>query len=153
MSDDFDNELSIPLRWDRNYSTNYSPTGGVYVYEVVNELTNPVLQVCYTSPNEIHINGIFKIDTDSVLASFGQQPQLITFTNRTASGLGFTQEITTVSLKSENFLEILSVPTNGLSTGQMITNEFYRPIFTGQRPIFKYPSNRYLGAFQDGFTN
>ena len=155
MSDDFDPELPIPPHWDRNYSTNYYAngvvSGGIYAYEVVNELTNPVLQVAYSAPNEVHVMGIFKVDEDSILESFGQQPQLFIFTNRVFTNYESAQRITTVSLESTNFSEILNISTNDSigSIGEMITNEFYRPIFPGQRAIFKYPSNRNLGVFAD----
>jgi hypothetical protein len=155
MSDDFDPNLPIPPHWDRNYSTNYYVngivSGGIYAYEVVNELTNPVLQVGYSAPNEIHINGIFKVDENSIFVAFGQQPMLLTFSNRVDVGLTSTNRITTISLEATNFSEILRIYTNDSvrSIGEMITNEFYRPIFQGQRPIFKYPSNRKLGVFND----
>ncbi len=155
MSDDFDPDLPIPPQWDRNYSTNYYAngvvSGGIYAYEVVNELTNPVLQVGYSAPNEVHVTGIFKVDENSILVSFGQQPMLLTLTNRVFTGLESTQRITTVSLEGTNFSEVLQIYTNDSisSIGEMITNEFYRPIFPGQRTIFKYPSNRNLGVFND----
>src|ERR1043166_4748398 len=144
MSDSFDSELPIPRLWDRNYSTNYDANSGIYVYEVVNELKNPVLQVVYTAPNEVHVNGIFQVDTNSILAAFGQQPRLITFSIST-----ITQGLATASLQAENFHETLTINSNETITsfGQRLTNEFFRPIFTNQRPIFKYPSSRYLGEF------
>jgi hypothetical protein len=39
---------------------------------------------------------------------------------------------------------------HSLSLGQIITNEFYRPIFPGQRAVFKYPSyRRNIGVLAD----
>ena len=156
MSDSFDPELPIPRLWDRNFSTNYISngliTGGIYAYEVVNELTNPVLQVAYSAPNEVHVWGVFKVDAESDLVSFGQPPQLLTFSNWIAVGFENTQRITTVSLQSSNFSETLEIYTNDSagSIGEIYTNEFYRPIFPGQRAIFKYPSNKgNIGAFAD----
>ena len=156
MSDDFDPDLPIPPKWDRNFSTNYYAngivSGGIYVYEVVNELTNPILQVAYAAPNVVFINGIFKVDENSILEAFGtNQPMLLTFTNRVSAGLESTQRITTVSLEGTNFSEILQIYTNDSigSIGEMMTNEFYRPMFPGQRAIFKYPSDRNLGVFND----
>jgi hypothetical protein len=146
MSDSFDESLPIPSRWDRNYSTNYDGNRGMYYYELVNELTNPVLQVIYAAPNEVHINGIFQVDSNSILAAFGQQPQLFTFylTDK-------TNGIVTASLQAEKFHETLVINSNETiaSFGQRFTNEFFRPIFEYQRPIFKYPSNRNPGAFAD----
>lgn len=156
MSDDFDPQLPIPPLWDRNYSTNYDAQGnGIYAYEVVNELTNPVLQVMYASPNEVHINGIFQVGDASILESFGQQPQLVVFRGSTATKTNGTQRITTVSLQATNFSEIIRFFTNDspAEIGQIITNEFYRPIFPGQRAIFKYPSNRHLGGFADWLSD
>ena len=147
MSDDFDSELPIPKLWDRNYSTN----PGIYFYEVVNELTNPVLQVFYTAPNEVHVNGIFHVDADSILASFGADPQLLTASNRIVDLKTNQQRFTTVSLQSSNFSEVLAIHTNDSVdlVGEMLTNEFYRPVFPGQMRVFKYPSNRNPGAFED----
>lgn len=155
MNDDFDTHLPIPDQWDRNYSTNYYAngleSGGIYAYEIVNELTNPVLQVVYSAPNEVHVNGIFKVDETSTFVSFGQQPMLLTFSNSIAVDHTNTNRITTVSLEATNFFEVLHIYTNDSvdSIGQMLTNEYYRPVFQGQRRLFKYPSNRNLGAFND----
>jgi hypothetical protein len=155
MSDNFDPNLPIPPQWDRNYSTNYYANGivagGVYAYEVVNELTNPVLQVAYSAPNEIHINGIFKVDENSTFVSFGQQPMLVTFSNKIIEDIKGTNRITTVSLQVSNFCEIVNIYTNDSSSsiGEIFTNEFYRPVFPDQRTWFKYPSNRNLGIIND----
>ncbi len=153
MSDAFDSDLTpIPRLWDRNYSTNYDEYGnGMYYYEVVNELTNPVLQVVYAAPNVVLVNGIFKIDSNSIYAAFGQPPSLLTFSNYFRYDLQVTQRITTISLKSDAFSEILAFKTNDTlaDIGETWTNEFYRPIFQYQRPLFKYPSNRNPGAFAD----
>ena len=156
MSDAFDPDLPIPDNWNRNYSTNYfsngNITGGIYAYEVVNELTNPVLQVFYTAPNEVHVLGIFQVDENSVLVSFGGPPALYTFSNSVAQGVDSTQRITTVSLQSQNFREIIRIYTNDTtaSLGEIYTNEFYRPIFPGQRAVFKYPSTMgNIGVFAD----
>jgi hypothetical protein len=147
MNDSFDSQLHKPRRWDRNYSTNYSVTSGVYAYEVVNELKNPVLQVIYAAPNVVLVNGIFQVDSNSILAAFGQQPQLFTLT---MSSQNNTQEMT-ASLDINNFHETLVIHSNETfaSFGQRFTNEFFRPIFKYQRPMFKYPSSRNLGVFED----
>ena len=152
MSDSFDTQLHKPRLWDRNFSTNYYAngliSGGIYAYEVVNELKNPVLQVGYAAPNEVHVNGIFQVDSNSILAAFGQQPQLITFT---INDQNQTNGEMTASLQVENFHETLLIHSNETiaSFGQRLTNEFFRPIFKNQRQIFKYPSNRKLGGFED----
>jgi hypothetical protein len=144
MNNNFDANLLMTNKWDRNYSTNYDWKGGVFVYEVVNELKNPVLQVGYTAPNEIHVNGIFQVDSNKIIAAFNQPPQMFM--------LSFsTQPVMTASLQIENFHETLNFDTNETIAdfGRRLTNEFFRPIFKYQRPIFKYPSNRKLGVFED----
>ncbi len=147
MSDDFGSQLPIPQNWDINFSTNYDAYGnGIYAYEVVNELTNPVLQVVYTAPNEVHVNGIFQVDTNSILAAFGEPPVLGTFSY---TNLSTNEGLMKAALQIETFHESLVIRSNEsiASFGQRFTNEFFRPIFKYQRPIFKYPSNRNLGVF------
>ncbi len=57
----------------------------------------------------------------------------------------------TASLQVENFHETIEIHSNETiaSFGQRLTNEFFRPIFKHQMPIFKYPSNRNPGAFAE----
>ena len=130
MNDDFDTELSkLPRTWDRNYSTN------AYIYEVVNEYTNPVLQVFYTQPNEVHVHGIFVVTSNSCLASFGGSPQLYNLTSYRWICLTNMQEITNVA----DFLG-----TNSIA--EVLTNALYNWKQPEQRAIFKYPSNRYPGV-------
>jgi hypothetical protein len=151
MSDAFSTALPIPANWDVNFSTNYDGYGnGIYAYEVVNELTNPVLQVTYFGANEVHVNGIFQVDSNSILASFDDQLHLGTITLSVADT---NQGLMTASLQMENFHETLPIGTNEsiASFGRRFTNEFFRPIFRNQKPIFKYPSNRNLGAFSGNF--
>jgi hypothetical protein len=149
MSDAFSSELPIPPAWDINFSTNYDAYGnGIYAYEVVNEMTNPVLQVAYSAPNEVRVNGIFQVDSNSILAAFGDRPMLGTFILR---DLDTNKGLMTASLEMENFHETLIIHSNETlaSFGQRFTNEFFRPIFKYQKPLFKYPSNRNLGVFAD----
>lgn len=151
MNDSFDSKLSIPKNWDRNYSTNYDDISGMFYYEIVNELKNPVLQVAYIAPNTVVVNGIFQTDSNSFLAAFGEQPILftMTFTNTNT-----TNGMVNASLQAENFHEVLTIRSNETiaTFGQRLTNEFFRPIFKYQRPIFKYPSNKYPGVFQNWET-
>ena len=127
----------------------YNANRGMYYYEVVNELTNPVLQVCYAAPNAVVIKGIFQVDSNRFLSAFGQKPQLFTLTIGEP-----TNGAMTASLKIENFHESLMIHSNETlaSFGQRLTNEMFRPIFKNQRPLFKYPSNRKLGLFEDYVT-
>ena len=122
MSDDFDSELPIPNRWDRNYSTNQY----YYVYEIVN--------------------------TNLLLASFGGPPTLFNFGVGTFQS---TNDITNATLKNLIFHE--SIPLNSNTTSSefnlLISNALYHPTFPGQKPIFKYPSNRgNLGVFDVKLT-
>jgi hypothetical protein len=149
MSDTFSSELPIPLNWDVNFSTNYDAFGsGVYAYEMVNELTNPVLQVVYAAPNEVHVNGIFQVDSNSILAAFGELPRLGTFSITAHES---DHGSVTASLEFDSFRETLVVGTNETiaSFSHRLTNALFRPIFKYQRPMFKYPSNRNLGVFAD----
>lgn len=141
MSREFDSELSkLPNNWDWNYSTNYSPTYGIFYYEIVNEFTNPVLQVFYTAPNEIHVFGIFIVNTNQLLETFGGPPQLLTFVEKFISKKT-GKEITNVrEIKKE-------LGTN--SIGSIITNYMYGLKFPEAKTIFKYPFNRNQNAFSD----
>lgn len=67
MSDSLDSQL--PARWDRNYTSN--------AFEIVREDMLPVLQVFYKRANEIQVNGIFIVNTNDVLGSFGGNPTVI----------------------------------------------------------------------------
>jgi hypothetical protein len=111
----------------------------------VNELKNPVLQVVYAAPNIVLVNGIFQVDSNSILAAFGQPPALLTFAINSS-----TQAVVS-SLLAENFHETLTIQSNETiaSFGRRLTNELFRPIFKYQKPAFKYPSDRYLGVFED----
>ena len=75
---------------------------GMLYYEMVNEFTNPVLQVFYSAPNEIHIFGIFIVDTNKLLETFGGPPQLITLTSKIFNKTN-GQEITNAFDISEAF--------------------------------------------------
>jgi hypothetical protein len=144
MSREFDPELSkLPHKWDWNYSTNYSSTRGEYYYEIVNEFTNPILQVFYSAPNEIHVFGIFIVDTNQMLETFGGPPQLLTLSSKFINTTNM-QEITNVFYISE------ALGTN--SIGDIMTNYMYDLKFPESKTIFKYPFNRNPGAFEDRFT-
>jgi len=143
MSREFDSAVSkLPNNWDWNYSTNYNSTRGIYYYEIVNELTNPVLQVFYTAPNEIHVFGIFIVETNQILETFGAPPQLITLTSKFINPTNM-QEITNVFEISK------ALGTN--SMGNIITNYMYDLKFPESKTIFKYPFNRNQNVFADWF--
>jgi hypothetical protein len=132
MSDEFDDALSLlPRAWDRNCSTNS------YVYEFVNEDTIPVLQVLYTAPNEVHVNGVFVVDTNSILESFGESTRLWTVDYRFVNVTN--REMIT------NVTELIS---HGI-VGEKITNAFYHLDQPSRKAIFKYPSNRYPSVFAE----
>jgi len=127
MSDDFDSELSqAPKPWDRNYNSN--------AFEVVNEYTNPVLQVIYKKANEVQVNGIFLVDTHDVLVAFNAMPLLISPRAVLIENQA-TQEVDIRALGS--------ILTNIVVT--LDTNAAYGIQFSDQKAMFKYPSWRYPG--------
>lgn len=141
MSEEFNSALSnIPNNWDWNYSTNYDANGGAYICEMVNEFTNPVLQVVYLAPNAIVVNGVFVVDTNKVLWAFNCPPQLIKMGSYKFINTTNGHEITDISKY---------MGTNTL--GDVLTNALYDLKFPGERTIFKYPSNVHPGAFEDWF--
>jgi hypothetical protein len=141
MSREFDSALTnLPKSWDWNYSTNYNLTYGRYYYEIVNEFANPVLQVFYTAPNEIHVFGIFIVNTNQLLETFGGPPQLLTLSVKFISKKS-GKEITNVrEIKKE-------LGTN--SIGSLMTNYMYDLKLPESKTIFKYPFNRNANAFSD----
>jgi hypothetical protein len=134
MSDVFDAALSsLPNNWDRNFHTNY------HAFEIVNEHTNPVLQVAYPSANEIIVNGLFVVSTNQFLQAFWQPPQLITLT------YGF---ITTTNMEPIPEASIrLALGTN--TVGELVTNAMYNWGSPSRKAWFKYPSNRNRSQFAD----
>ena len=131
MSDDFDPELCpLPRLWDRNYSSNR--------FELVNEHTNPVLQVIYKRPNEVQVNGIFLVDTYDLLVSFGALPVLL------SPQLAFSDGQSTQIVDPR----ILSKVCSNLAVS-VDTNAAYGIPFPDQKPIFKYPSWKYPGLLAD----
>ena len=145
MSREFDPALSkLPKNWDWNYSTNYgstyNSTYGMYYYEIVNEFTNPVLQVFYTAPNEIHVFGIFIVNTNQMLETFGGPPQLLTLNAK------FIDKKTGKEIKSKRRIS-KELGTNSMSS--LITNYMYDLKFPESKTIFKYPFNRNPNVFAD----
>jgi hypothetical protein len=134
MSDDFDSMLSsLPNNWDRNFHTNY------LAYEIVNEHTNPVLQVAYPSPNEVVVNGLFVVNTNQFLEAFWQPPQLMTLTYTLVT-------FTNMEPIQEGHLQF-AIGTNTM--GELITNAMYDWTFPSRKAWFKYPSNRNRSVFAD----
>jgi len=137
MSDEFDSTLSsLPNNWDRNFHTNY------FVYEIVNEHTNPVLQVAYPSANEIVVNGLFVVSTNQFLEGFWQPPQLMTLTHTFIT-------LTNMEPIPEGSLRV-ALGTN--TVGELITNAMYNWTFPGRKAWFKYPSNRNRSVLADDFS-
>src|SRR5204862_5425741 len=83
MSDEMDSP--IPPTWDRNFSSN--------AFEVVREDGKPVLQVFYTRPNQVRVNGIFIVNTNCIYESFGGTTWLFYHQYRFVD-LATTQEVT-----------------------------------------------------------
>jgi hypothetical protein len=127
LSDEFDLQLAdAPKLWDRNYDGNR--------FEVVNEQTNPVLQVIYKKPNEIQVNGIFIVDSYDLIASFGTLPMLISPQVHVTSNQN-TQKVDIKSLSTLFTNILISVDTNTAFGIQI----------PGQKAMFKYPSWKYPG--------
>jgi hypothetical protein len=127
MNDDLDTEL--PQGWDRNYANNE--------FEVVNEDTNPVLQVFYRRSNEVQVNGVFIVSGFDVLESFGGPAWLLSPVIRFA-GNQITQDFAPEDF-NQRFTNIVTMDTNAA----------YRMKFTDQKCIFKYPSWKFPGVLAD----
>ena len=133
MDTNGDSELSkIPRLWDINYDSNK--------FEVVNEDTNPVLQVIYKSPSEIHVNGIYVLDKFSIYEAFDTSPFLAKFAPFVAvQGFIGDNKVTNV-MTIEDFEKTfpnLKPDTNIFSVS---VNAMYRIKWKNQKAIFKYPS-------------
>jgi len=150
MSDDFDAKLAtLPNNWDRNYNANSN------IYEIVNEQTNPVLQVIYKAPDHIHVNGIFFVDGWDVYESFDPQwgPALLSLSMWLTNKV--TGMATNIAFRNYNDFyegEMAKFDTNNsrFYTNQLAsfsTNEVYRWYVPGQKAIFKYPSYAHPGEF------
>src|SRR5436190_10859893 len=123
MSDEMDSP--IPPTWDRNFSSN--------AFEVVREDGKPVLQVFYTRPNQVRVNGIFIVNTNCIYESFGGTPWLF-YPQYRFVDLATTQEVTL---------------TNVTVAFEIDTNAAYSTEFSDQKPIFKYPAWKYPGKYVD----
>lgn len=127
MDTNMDSELTnLPRLWDINYDSNK--------FEVVNENTNPVLQVMYKSPNEVQVNGIYIVDNIDVYAAFNSAP------------LWMYEVIVAVSQQSTQLMELEDFEKHATNmVFRVDTNSVFKADFSNTRPIFKYPSWKYLG--------
>src|ERR1700722_17174737 len=123
---------NLPKKWDDNYDSN--------AFEIVNEDTNPVLQVIYKSPSEVQVNGIYIVDTYSIYEAFDGAPTTIT-----------AQAIFGTSKTTQQFIMPLKDFTKMFANiaVNMNTNAIFREKFPNQKPIFKYPSSDFLGELAD----
>jgi hypothetical protein len=135
LDDDYLYDLTKPLpqRWDYNFSTNPD------VFEIVNEYTNPVLQVIYKWPNEVRVGGIFIIGKNVACGSFGA-PLKVMFvgTNNKIAAYNDNLEITNTRTTYGNSDETMDL--------------LYNAPISNRMTIFKYPSNRHLGVFSDWYS-
>jgi hypothetical protein len=122
MSDDMD-DLKLPPLWDRNYNAD--------TYEIVTSRTNPVLQVFYTKPNEIHVNAIYVLSPTNILAAWEFRPTII------SPRVSFWATNT-------NTGEVIS-GTNISSGVFWDTNNVYDLPPLNRATLFKYPSRIYPG--------
>jgi hypothetical protein len=117
------------------------------VCEIVNEHTNPVLQIFYRTPNEVQVNGIFVGDSYAQV-TYGDEPKFIPIYENPEVVLDVvhnqtTQKITIAEFKKET----------GAVTALINTNEYlrrlYRDLSANQKSIFKYPAMDHTGEFRD----
>lgn len=134
MSDDLDSQ--IPPRWDRNYTSN--------AFEIVREDGLPVLQVIYKRANEVQVNGFFIVNTNYIFASFGSlRPELFcipSLSNQSAvlDFISAPYDQSLIQLQNSSNIQI-GIDRNGVHSIS----------FSNQKPIFRYPSWKYLGKFVD----
>jgi hypothetical protein len=129
MSDDLDGQ--IPPNWERNFSRN--------AFEIVNEATNPILQVIYKRANEVQINGVFFTDTNYFLKAFGNEFEFLNvFIGKSVYS---TNETIKIPLK----IGIRTIVGNPMMTN---IDDIYGMSF-GQKALFKYPSWKHLGEYAD----
>jgi hypothetical protein len=119
---------NLPDKWDINYNSNR--------FEIVNEDTNPVLQVIYKSPSEVHVNGIYIVDGYSIFEAFDTLPNTIS-PQMVFGNLQSTQQFIT---PLENFAKIFKNVTITMNT-----NSIFRTKYLNQKAFFQYPSWEYLG--------
>jgi hypothetical protein len=146
MSDDLDSDLSqLPKLWDRNYNSN--------MFEIVNESTNPVLQVLYKRPNEIRVNGIFIVDSSHAVVAFNNTPHIaipaVASSNGQMTAAAAILSVgpngqTVQGMEFGKFVDVFPIGTNRIDTHN-ITN-MYNFSFPNQKVLFKYPSWKYPGV-------
>jgi hypothetical protein len=129
MDASLDNALTnLPSRWDVNYDSNK--------FEVVNEDTNPVLQVVYKSATEVQVNGIYVVNGFDIYAAFNSLP--VTFFEEMGDNATQMMEI-------EDFEKL---HTN-ISVKITDTNVFFQTKFSTAKLLFKYPSWRFFHKTAD----
>jgi len=127
-----DLDSAIPHNWDRNYNSN--------AFEVVNEDTNPVLQVFYRRSNEVQVNGVFPVNNFDLIASFSDAAPILFSTTIE----GIREDQTTQYFTPEDF-------TRTFTNFAVIqnTNAAYRLKFTDQKAIFRYPWWKHPGQLAE----
>ena len=124
MDTNLDNELTnLPNSWDVNYNSNE--------FEIVNEDTNPVLQIIYKHPNEVQVNGIYVVNGFDIYAAFDSPP------------ISVSEKM---GLKSTQMMEIGDFEKLFTNINVTLdTNSMFRIRISTEKTIFKYPSWEYLG--------
>ena len=117
---------NLPRLWDVNYDSNK--------LEVVNEDTNPVLQVIYESPSDVRVNGVYIVNTFDVYEAFDSLP-----TSISAKILAVDQQGT-----QQMDLDVFQEQVHNI-VFKMNTNSVFRERFPNAKVIFKYPSWDHLG--------
>jgi len=128
MDTNMDSALTnLPRKWDVNYNSNR--------FEIVNQDTNPVLQVIYKSPSEVLVNGIYVVSKSGIYAAFDSPPFMVSET----FGMQPTQ-----LMEIEDFEK-----THPNISIAMDSNALYGMRFSFVKTIFKYPSWAYLGELNN----
>jgi hypothetical protein len=117
---------NLPRLWDVNYDSNK--------LEVVNEDTNPVLQVIYESPSDVRVNGVYIVNTFDVYEAFDSLP-----TSISAKILAVDQQGT-----QQMDLDVFQEQVHNI-VFKMNTNSVFRERFPNAKVIFKYQYWDHLG--------
>jgi hypothetical protein len=125
----------LPEQWDFNFNSDSN------VFEIVNESTNPVLQVIYKAANEVQVNGIFFGNKNDIYVAFNHTPAL--FLPFSSAPLQIVENQTTQTVTIDGLKKRYT--NMDFFVG---TNEVYDTIiFTNQKAIFKYPAIDNPGKF------
>jgi len=123
---------NLPIKWDINYNSNR--------FEIVNQDTNPILQVVYSSPSEVHVNGVYIIDKFEIYEAFDSPDTT------------FSEQIIFGGLKDTQFYK-MNIDEFEKAFKNIVfvmdSNSVYNAKFPEQKAIFKYPSWQFYHQLSD----